>query len=137
MADISVTASSVLGASSAVKTHGTAGATITAGQVVYLDSTTSTYKLADADSGTAAAKVPVGIALHGASSGQPLTILERGNLTLNAVLTAGTAYYLSPTTAGGICPVADVTSGDDVVLLGLATSTTVLAVDIQVTGVTL
>ena len=136
MADISITAANVVKGSNAVVEPGTAGATITAGQVVYKDAADGKYKLADADSATAAAKAPRGIALNGASDGQPLSIIRSGDVTIGATLTAGTAYYCSPV-AGGICPLADVASGDDVVLLGLAKSTSVLAVDIQVTGVTL
>lgn len=136
MADLSITASAVLAASTASTKGGTAGATITAGQVVYKDSSDDKYKLADADSGTAAVRAPIGIALNGASDGQPLRVIQAGDLTMNAVMTAGTAYYLSPT-PGGIAPLADLLAGDDVVLLGLAKSTTVLAVDIQISGVTL
>ena len=137
MADISITAANVVKGSNAVVEAGTAGATITAGQVVYKDAADGKYKLADADSATAAAKAPRGIALNGASNNQPLSIIRSGDVTIGATLTPGTAYYLSPTTAGGICPLADVASGDDVVLLGLAESASVLAVDIQITGVTL
>ena len=136
MADISITAANVVKGSNAVVEPGTAGATITAGQVVYKDAADGKYKLADADSATAAAKAPRGIALNGASDGQPLSIIRSGDVTIGATLTPGTAYYLSPV-AGGIAPLADVASGDDVVLLGLAESASVLAVDIQITGVTL
>ena len=136
MADISITAANVVKGSNAVVEAGTAGATITAGQVVYKDAADGRYKLADADSATAAAKAPRGIALNGASDGQPLSIIRSGDVTIGATLTPGTAYYLSPV-AGGIAPLGDVLSGDDVVLIGLAESTSVLAVDIQITGVTL
>lgn len=136
MADISITAANVVKGSNAVVEAGTAGAAITAGQVVYKDAADGKYKLADADSATAAAKAPRGIALNGASDGQPLSIIRSGDVTIGATLTPGTAYYLSPV-AGGIAPLADVASGDDVVLLGLAESASVLAVDIQITGVTL
>jgi hypothetical protein len=136
MADLSITAANVAKGSDAIVEQGTAGATITAGQVVYLDAADGRYKLADCDSATAAAKNPRGIALHGASNGQPLSILKGGDITIGATLTAGTAYYLSPT-AGGICPLADVLSGDDPILIGLAESTTVLHVDIQDPGVTI
>jgi hypothetical protein len=136
MADLVITAANVLAGSGAKKVAGTAGATITAGQVVYLDSADSEYKLADADSATAAVRSPAGIALHGASDGQPLTILSKGPITIGATVTAGVAYYLSPT-AGGICPVADLLTGDYPTVLGLATSATVIEVDIQVAGVAL
>jgi len=134
MADLTLTAANVLAGSNATTNLGTAGATITAGQVVYFDDTTKTYKLADTDSATAAVRSPVGIALNGASSGQPLMVLTGGDITLGAVLTAGVAYYLSGN-AGGICPVADVAAGDYPVVLGMAKSTSVLSVHIVEAGV--
>ena len=135
MADLSITASSVIAGTTAKKVNGTSGATITAGKVVYLDEADNRYKLAD-NNGVAAALSPVGIALHAASSGQPLTVAFSGPVTIGATLTAGNEYLLSAT-AGGICPRADVTTGQTVVSIGYATSTTVLNVNIQVTGVTL
>lgn len=134
MADLTLTAASVLPGSNATTRLGTAGATITAGQPVYLDSATSTYKLADTDSATSAVRSPVGFALGGASAGQPLVVQTDGDITLGAVLTAGVAYYLSGN-AGGICPVADVASGDYPVILGIAKSTSVLAIKIVEAGV--
>jgi hypothetical protein len=136
MADLVITAAAVLAAASAVKEAGTFGATIVAPQAVYRDSADGKYKLADANSATAAVRQPRGLALNNGSDGQPGTIIRSGDLTMNAVLIAGTAYYLSDT-PGGICPLADVGSGEDVVLIGIAKSTTVLAVDIQIPGVTL
>ena len=136
MADISITAANVIKGSNAVVEAGTAGATITAGQIVYKDADDGRYKLADCDSATVAAKSPRGVALNGASNGQPLSIARSGDVTIGGTLTAGTAYYLSPV-AGGIAPLADVLSGDNVVLLGLAKTTAILTIDIQDTGVTL
>jgi hypothetical protein len=134
MADLSITAASVLAGSGARVKLGTAGATITAGKAVYLDAADNEYKLADCDSATAAVRSPAGIALNGASDGQPLVVLEEGPITLGATMTAGVAYYLSPN-PGGICPVADVLAGDYPVIIGIATSTTVLDVSIQEAGV--
>lgn len=136
MADLSITAGSVVAAAGAVKQTGTAGATITAGQIVHLDPADNKYKLADADAAGIGNITRVFIALNGASDNQPLTVLAGGNVTMNAVLTAGTAYYLSPT-AGGIAPLADILSGDNVILLGVARSTTVLTFAPIVSGVTL
>lgn len=132
MTDISITAASVLAAAAAVKESGIAGATITAGQAVYKDAN-GKYQLADAD-GAAALRVPTGIALNGAAVNQPMFVARSGAVTIGATLTAGTAYYLSDD-PGGICPLADVTGGDYIVLIGLATSASVLNVDIQATGV--
>ena len=63
-------------------------------------------------------------------------IVKGGDVTLNAVLTAGVPYFLSGT-AGGICPEADVVTGMQKIQIGIAKSTTVLHVSIQDTGVTL
>lgn len=138
MTDLSITPANVVAGSGATRETGTAGDTITAGKVVYKDTSTTPpkFKLADSNSGTAAVRQPIGIALHGAADGQPLTILKAGPITIGASVTPGTDYYLSDT-AGGICPRADVGSGEDVCLIGLATSATVIDVDIQNTGVTL
>jgi hypothetical protein len=65
-----------------------------------------------------------------------LPSLRRVAVTIGATLTAGVAYYLSGT-PGGIRPVADNTTGDYPVILGIATSTTVLNVKIQEAGVAL
>lgn len=136
MADLSITAANVAPGSNASLAYGTAGATITAGQVVYFDESDSNYKLADCDSATAAVRSPAGIAMNGASDGQPVTICKSGNVTIGAAVTAGVAYYLSAT-AGGIAPVADLTTGDYPVVLGIATSATILKVQILEAGVAL
>lgn len=135
MADISITAANVVAGSGATKQNGTAGATITAGQAVYKDSSNK-FQLADANSATEIARRAIGIALHGASNNQPLTILTAGLITIGGTLTAGVAYYLSDT-PGGICPVADIGSGEYVCLLGIATTTAILNVDIQFPNVAL
>lgn len=135
MADLSITAANVVAGSNATIERGIAGETITAGKAVY-KVPGGKYMLADGDSATAAARVPLGIALNGASLNQPLAVQKSGDVTIGATLTAGTAYYLGDD-PGGICPLADVATGDDVVLMGLAKSTTVLKLDIQVSGVTL
>lgn len=136
MADLSITAANVVAGAGATVEHGTAGATVTAGQIVYLDDSDDKFKLADDNSGTAAVRAAYGIALHGASNGQPLAVLTAGPVTIGAALTAGVAYYLSDT-PGGICPVADLASGEYPTIVGIATSTTVLDVQIQAAGVAL
>jgi hypothetical protein len=136
MADLSITAASVLSQAGARRTSGVAGASITAGQVVYFDAAAQNYKLCDVNSATVAARVPVGIALHAAATGQPLAVHIGGPITIGAAMTAGAAYYASGT-PGGIRPAADNTTGDAPALLGMSTSTTVLNVDIQAPGVVL
>lgn len=134
MADLTITATSVVPGSGATVVEGIAGASITAGQVLYLDSSTSTYKLADCNSATAAVRSPVGIALNGAASGQTVGVLTKGPITIGATVAAGVTYFLSGT-AGGIRPAADNTTGDYVTILGIGTSTTVIDVKIHESGV--
>lgn len=111
---------------------GTAGATITAGQVVYLDAATHTYKLADA--GAVATAAAAGFALTGASSGQPVKVLTGGALTATG-LTAGEAYFLN-TTAGSIGLYADLTANTDyITYMGTASTTTAMTVRIHASGV--
>ncbi len=135
MADLSITAANVVAGSDAVRESGTAGATVTAGQLVYLDTSDFKYKLADSN-GAAALRVPNGIALHGAANNQPLVIQKGGDITVGGTMVAGVAYYLSDT-PGGICPVADLGSGEYPCIIGIAKSTTVLTVSIQPSGVAL
>ena len=134
MADLVLTAANVVPGTGAQVAPYTAGATITAGQVVYFDAATSTVKLADADASTTAAII--GVAVNGAASGQPVDVQTGGYLTTNAALTAGVTYYLS-TTAGGIAPFADLTTGDYVTVIGTAVSTTSLYVHPFSSGVAL
>lgn len=136
MADITLTPANVVAGSDSSAVTGVAGETIAAGKAVYLSSTTKKWMLADSNSATAEARKAKGIALNGASLNQPVAIHKAGDITIGGTLVAGTAYYLSDT-PGGICPLADVGAGEYVCLLGLAKSTTVLAVDIQFPGVSL
>jgi hypothetical protein len=136
MADLVITAASVVADPSATRTTGQAGEAIAAGKAVYLDPTTRKWQLADSNSATAAAKKAGGIALNGAALNQPLTVCTDGPVTMGAPLVAGSPYYLSET-PGGIQPAADLGAGENVCLIGFATSTAVLNVDIQAPGVTL
>lgn len=136
MADLSPTAANVIASSDALLENGNLGGTAVPGDVLYKDSSDGLWKLADSDSATAAAKAPQGIALNGGSSGQPVRVLRSGDLTLGAILTAGVAYYLS-NNPGKICPVADVSTGESPSFIGIARSTSVLRVNITLSGVTL
>ncbi len=138
MADISITAANVVPGSNSNQVVGLAGETIAQGKVVYRSSTTGKWMLADSNAGTAEARGSdvsnVGIALTGSSLNQPIVVHKSGDLTVGATMTAGIPYFLSDT-PGGICPIADVGSGEYVVQLGISTSTTVLAVAPKYTGV--
>ncbi|CAN5480398.1 hypothetical protein BH10PSE7_BH10PSE7_15450 [soil metagenome] len=136
MADISITAANVVAGANAVKKAGTIGETVTAGQPGYLDPTTQKWMKADSNSATAAARQAQGIFLNGGAVNQPCVVQTAGDITIGGTLTPGVAYYLSDT-AGGICPVADIGSGEYVCLLGIAKSASVLTIDIQFPNVAL
>ena len=128
MADLTVTAASVLASSNATKRKGIAGATITAGQVLYEDSADGKFKLADADASAALSNV-VGIALHGAANGQPLEIVTEDPLftpgaTLSNSITGFNGCYVLSDTAGGIKPFGDIDADDYCVVLFVYLSAT-------------
>jgi hypothetical protein len=133
MAAISITAANVKQGGNAILTEGVAGATITAGQTV-LRGADGKFVLSDADGNNL--KSVVGIALNGAADGQPLKVQTGGDIAIGATLTAGTTYYLSPT-PGGIGPLGDVEAGDDVIIIGIAKSTSVLMLRITDPDVTI
>ena len=135
MVDVVITPGTVLASSGGSTEMGVAGETITAGKAVY-KAANGKYMLADNNSATVAiAKTARGIALNGASLDQPLKIQTAGAITMGATLVPGARSYLSET-PGGIQPEADlITAGENICLIGLATSASVLDIDIQAPGV--
>lgn len=124
-ADISVTAASVVASDQAiVLSNFKFGATVTAGQAVYLDGSTSTWKLIDSNAAVTGNEITTqkGIALNGGASGQPAAVcIKDPDFTPGGTLTNGSAVY-SSTTAGGITH--DVpTTGAYPTSLGIAKST--------------
>lgn len=134
MADLAITAAQVLVTSDTVTASGTAGATITAGQPVYLDAADSKYKLADANASSTTAAA-VGIALHASLDGQPIKIATGGDLTLGAgaAPAVGTTYVLSAT-AGGIAPNVDAASGWFKTILGVGKTGNILSMKVFASG---
>jgi hypothetical protein len=110
MADVSITASQVAAGDDAEYYDGTAGETTTAGMPCYLATSDNTLYKADAD--TKSKAQVKGLALHGASAGQPLRVQTGGEIILGAAAAppAGTVYWLSQT-AGGIAPFVDLDAG--------------------------
>lgn len=127
MADISITASSVLASSDAFKRTGVAGVAITAGQSLYIDTANSNVlKLADSD-GTTPANSFAGIALHSAASGQPIQYaLTDPSFTFGGTVSAGDAIYLSDTPGGITKTFSELETGDKVIVLGVALTTTTM-----------
>jgi hypothetical protein len=137
MTDISITAANVVAGAGAAISNGIAGATITAGAAVYLDAaTTGKWQLADSDAASAAARgqSKIGIALNGAALNQPIAVQTEGKITIGGTLVAGTVYVLSDE-PGGICPQEDLGEGDYVTIVGVAESTSILALAFKYSGV--
>ncbi len=133
MADVSITATSVAPGTDTQYMDGFLGASVTAGQVVYLDTATNTFKLADANASSTTANA-AGIAMNGGASGQPVKVAVAGTITAGGTLTTGSVYVLSAT-AGGIAPVADLASGHYPVIVGIATSAALLKLSMFKGGV--
>jgi hypothetical protein len=126
MADLSVTAASVLASNSAdIKYNYKFGATVTTGQAVYLDAATNTWKLIDQDAAATGNGVSNirGIALNNGANNQPAAVCIRDiAFTPGTTLTNGTAVYASDN-AGAITH--DVPgAGSYTTFLGLPISTT-------------
>lgn len=122
MADISITAGNVLASTTAdIERRFKYGATITAGQAVFLDDSLL-WQLYDSNLGTGyEATRRRGVALVGGASGQPgVVVMKDADFTPGGTLTNGGAVFAS-TTAGGITH--DVpASGAFPVVLGIAKS---------------
>lgn len=135
MADISITAANVVASSSAtILRNYNFGATVTAGQAVYL-TTSNTWALIDSNAAVTGNELATvkGIALGGGASGQPAAVcIKDTDFTPGGTLTNGTAVY-SSVTAGGITH--DVpTTGAYPTVLGIAKSTTKLNLNPTASG---
>lgn len=133
MADLTITAANVAqltGGKGAVS-HGTAGATITAGMPVYVIAASGKLGIAANTSATLAEVV--GIALHGASDGQPLAYQTRGRINPGATVAVGMPYFLSA--AGLISPVNDATTADYMTYIGMGITASILELGIHPSGV--
>lgn len=134
MADLAVTANNVKpGTTTSTKETLTAKEVITAGQSVAKDPSDNKVGLADANSPTGWKKDPLGIALNGAQIDQPVTVHKSGKYVCGGAVTAGSVWMLSAT-PGGLCPVADLGSGSDAVLMGVGVSTTEIVIAITDVG---
>lgn len=134
MADLSITATSVVtsGTSGNSFLDCTAGATITAGVPCYLDSTDSD-KAKPCISSSLAASAIRGVALHAATSGQPLRLQVSGNMVIGATVAKNTIYNISAN-AGGVTSDA-IGSGAYGGIVGFGISTTVITLICRTTGV--
>lgn len=133
MSAISITAANVAPGTGAIQRDGYALEPITAGQVVYRNSTTGLYGLADANGASADIRTPVGIALNTAGTGQPLKIQTGGLVTIGGTAVVGTVYVVGAT-PGAINPTTDLTTGWYASVIGIGYSATQLMVGVVVSG---
>jgi hypothetical protein len=136
MADYTLTAASVLKGANASTATGIAGATITAGQALYIDTTASNVlKLADADASLAASTV-AGIALNGGATGQPITyVTDDDDFTHGLATPAASDVIILSSTAGALCPVSDLSSGEFPQIVMVAKSATKAVLKLVAGGV--
>jgi len=127
--DLSQTAANVgIGNLAAGIRGGTAGEALTQGQPVYRDfEQGGKWFQGDADD---ADKLEIGalVLTPAATDGFAALALPGSYVNLGATLVAGTEYYLSPT-KGAICDFGTLGTGDYVVKLGAAYSTSLLLFD--------
>ena len=128
MADFSITAAQVTAVGTPTIKNITAGATITAGQVIYKDTLDQNKaKLADANLSDAASQA-IGIAVNGAAAGQPVDYIDTPGVEItlttgSALGVAGLPVVLSAAVAGNMAPHTDLATGHYPVILGFLGST--------------
>jgi len=118
--------------------EGTAGATIAAGDILYIDTANSNVlKLAQCD-GTALEATACGVALNAAASGQPVKYAKHGSeVTMGAAFAAaaGVPCFLSRTAGRSMNTLPSAVGGNDyVVFIGWSTATTRLKLWLSVSG---
>lgn len=134
MAAITVTAASVARVDGEVLNGYLAGATITAGQSVYVDSNGAVQVGTNASSaGSGVSATAVGIALNGGGSGQPIAILKNGTVNIGGTVAVGKQYVLG--TSGGIIPVDDVAGSEYITTIGVGATTANIKLGYNVSGV--
>jgi hypothetical protein len=135
MADYTVTAANVKISGSNVRVSTVqVGEAVTEGAALYLDGTTSKYMLADATTSTKAAVV--GLAVTAAALDGYVLMQTARTYFAGTTLVAGDPVFLSATAGGGkLCPHADLVSTNLVTLIGFASSTTEVELNIDPTGI--
>ena len=121
MADLTITPANVLKGANSAYEVGIAGETILAGQALYLKTADSRLWKAQCDTTDEEATV-IGVALHGATAGQPVSYQTSGAMTIGAT-TVKTTHYVLSAAAGGIAPQADLVGTNRIVFIGYATDT--------------
>jgi len=112
---------------------GVSGAeTIVAGNVCYRDSSDQAA-LAQAD--VVATAGAFGFALGGGGADQPIRFQTEGVINIGATLTLGETYVVSAANPGKVAPIGDLASTNSPTILGVAISTSLLQLSINVSGI--
>lgn len=138
MAVVTITPANVqLGAGSGANTSNTypviLGATATEMQAVYVDTADDNKRKLAVNSATATAQVEGLLLTPGDDLDQAIVVTSGVKVEFGGTLTAGETYYLS-STAGAVEPGSDLSSGDYITQIGFALTTSVMYVNIVVTG---
>lgn len=138
MVDIAVTPANVRPDTTKNLVRGISGEALVAGQLCYKDPTLGTWFRWDDDVGAASLlQTELAIAMcstPGAAQAITLQNDPDSSVNLGATLVAGTTYVGSDT-AGGIRPFVDLSTGDTVAIVGIATATSLIKLGIKNTGV--
>jgi hypothetical protein len=112
-----------------------AGEAINAGEFVYLDPSDGKARKAEGDATVDKAKV-AGIAVNSAVSGQPVSYVASGEVTVDATafLSVGLLLVLSPT-AGKCMDVGDLVNTQYVTVIGWSTAANKLKVNLAHSGI--
>ncbi len=112
------------------------GEAVAIGDVVYLSSTDSKYYEADASTASEAEATHLVLSAADADGYAVMMKLNTSadlQVDLGATLTVGTTYVVSAT-AGKIAPESDLTTSDYITHLGVASTTALLDISLNVTG---
>ena len=110
------------------------GATVAAGQPLYLDISDGEWKLADANASVTTADAK-GIAITpGVDAGYGLVAVNGSIILVGTTMAVGETYYVGGT-AGTIVPDADLTTSDWVTRLGTAATATQIDLSIEATAI--
>ncbi len=133
MAAVTMTPANVTIVSGNVKTGSKGGATLTAGQFVYADSSDSGELKAGAVTSAAAANI-VGMLISPVTDGKPAFWAGSGAIITGGTFTKGVWYVLGA--SGAIQLVGDLTTGQQITWLGYGLDDGTLKVSIHATGET-
>ena len=133
MGDVAVTAGNVApGSDAGLDVTGVAGAALTAGQVVYYDSTNDEYLVADTETSSTTANA-AGVVVCTAADTQRCVVQKTGQIDMGGTTVVGTVYVLSVT--GNIAPAADLATADWVTVIGIGVTATDIKLGINASGV--